>query len=68
MMNKFVKFVLGMLIGMGFVLVLGAAGSDCDGDCMENAMPLGTLILYSLGGITMIAVGAFGLINMNDEV
>jgi hypothetical protein len=68
MLNMIVKFVLGAMCAVGFLLVLGAAGSDCDGKCMENAMPLGTLILYSLGGITMIAVGAFGLIKMNEEV
>ena len=68
MFNMIVKFVLGTMIAAGFILVLGVAGSDCDGKCMENAMPIGAMILYSLVGITMVAVGAFGLIKMNDEV
>ena len=60
MMNKVFKVMYGLFIAVGFVLVLGAAGSDCDGKCMENAMPLGQVIIFSLGGVFMIALGAFG--------
>lgn len=66
MMNKILKVIYGLFIAVGFVLILGAAGSDCDGKCMENAMPLGQLIIFSLGGIFMVALGGLGLYRLPE--
>ena len=54
------KNTIAVIIGFaGFLLLMGAAGSDCDGKCMENALPLGEVILYSLIGLAMMVVGCF---------
>ena len=42
---------------VGFLIVLGAAGSDCDGACMENALSLSEIMLYSLLGMSLIVWG-----------
>lgn len=54
------NYIFGMMIAVGFILVLGVAGSDCDGKCMENAMPIGEMLMYSAIGLVMIAAGAIG--------
>jgi len=52
--------VIGTIIGVsGFLLLMGVAGSDCDGACMENAMSIGDTILYGLLGLTMMVTGLF---------
>jgi hypothetical protein len=66
MMKMILKTIYGVFIAVGFVLVLGAAGSDCDGKCMENAMPLDQLMIFSFGGLFMIGLGALGLIRINQ--
>jgi hypothetical protein len=66
MMIAVVKFVFGVMIAVGFLLILGAAGSDCDGKCMENAMPLADVLLYSAGGLFLMAMGALGLYQLNE--
>ena len=60
MMNKVLMFFYGVAVAMGILLVLGAAGSDCDGKCMENAMPLVDVIKFSVAGLALIALGALG--------
>jgi hypothetical protein len=60
------KFVFGLLVACGFIVVLGTAGADCDGKCMENALTIGEIMQYTFYGIVMIAVGAFGLIKMSE--
>jgi len=55
-MKNAIAFIIGFT---GFLLLMGAAGSDCDGKCMENALPLGEVILYSLIGLAMMVVGCF---------
>ena len=41
-----------------FFLVLGVAGADCDGKCMENSMALSDMLLYTAIGMLMIICGA----------
>jgi hypothetical protein len=60
------KIIFGLMIGAGIILVLGAAGSDCDGACMENALPMKDLLLYSFLGLLLMGVGAFGLNKTGD--
>ncbi len=55
------KYVFGMMIAVGFFLVLGVAGSDCDGKCMENAMPLTDVLMYSTLGLVLMFAGAVGI-------
>ena len=55
------KYVFGLMIAVGFFLVLGVAGSDCDGKCMENTMPLTDALLYSTLGIVLMLAGAVGI-------
>jgi len=58
------KYVFGMMIAVGFILVLGVAGSDCDGKCMENAMPMTDVLMYSALGLVMMIAGAVGIRNI----
>ena len=60
-MITLLKTIFGLMIFSGFILVLGAAGSDCDGACMENALPMADLLLYSFVGLVMMAAGALGI-------
>jgi uncharacterized membrane protein YidH (DUF202 family) len=55
-MKNTIAFVIGFA---GFLLMVGVAGSDCDGKCMENALPLGETIIYALIGLGMMVAGAF---------
>jgi hypothetical protein len=59
------KYVFGTMIAVGFVMVLGAAGNDCDGKCMENAAPIGELLKMVGYGIALAAAGTFGLLKTN---
>lgn len=53
--------ILSSIIGVvGFLLVLGVAGADCDGKCMENSMPIGDIIMYSLLGFALMIGGLLG--------
>jgi hypothetical protein len=53
------KNVIGSaLIFVGFFLVIGAAGSDCDGDCMENALSLSELLVFTSVGLCGIIAGS----------
>ena len=42
------KIVGGTLMGLAFLVIIGTAGSDCDGDCMERALSI-SQILINLG-------------------
>lgn len=53
------KNIIGsVLIFVGFFLVLGAAGSDCDGKCMENAMSLSEFFMFTSVGLCGIIAGS----------
>ncbi len=61
-MSKKVKdILLGFIGGFGFLLILGVAGSDCGGSCMEDAMPLDKMMIYGTIGIIMIAFSVYFL-------
>ena len=59
------KYVFGTLIAVGFLMVLGAAGNDCDGKCMENAAPIGELLKMVAAGMVLAAVGVVGMLKTN---
>ena len=58
MVQKIMKFVFGTLAFVGFLIILGTAGADCDGKCMENAMTIGQTLAYFSMGIGATALGA----------
>jgi hypothetical protein len=51
------KYLGGTIAALGFILVLGVAGADCDGKCMENSLPLTDILLYTAIGLTMMIGG-----------
>ena len=51
------KYVGATVAVLGFLLVLGVAGADCDGKCMENSMTLSDILLYTAIGFTMMISG-----------
>ena len=52
-MKGSIRIILGLLI------ILGVAGADCDGKCMENAMSMTEILLYSAGGFAFMLSGIF---------
>lgn len=46
-----------VFVFVGIFLVLGTAGADCDGKCMENAMLLEDILLYTAIGMLMMICG-----------
>tara|TARA_B110000285_G_scaffold183323_1_gene207455 strand:+ start:332 stop:529 length:198 start_codon:yes stop_codon:yes gene_type:complete len=40
------KIMGGLMMVVSFFVVLGAAGSDCDGDCVQNAMSIKEILFY----------------------
>ena len=59
------KYVFGTMVAVGFLMVLGAAGNDCNGKCMENAAPIDELLKMVGYGIAVAAAGTFGLLKTN---
>ena len=53
-----IKTIAVTVAVLGFFLVLGVAGADCDGKCMENSMSLTDIMLYTAIGFTMMISGA----------
>ena len=47
-MYAVLKVVGALLTVTGFFIIVGTAGSDCDGKCMENAMGLLDTFYYML--------------------
>lgn len=44
------KITGGILMAIAFFLIVGTAGADCDGDCMERALSIkDTLINIGIG-------------------
>jgi len=58
-MHLYLSKMIGyLLVFVGIFLVLGTAGADCDGKCMENAMTIGETLAYFSMGIGATALGA----------
>lgn len=61
------KIVLGLISFAGFILVLGVAGADCDGKCMENSMPFSEILFWSVIGLSAMAAGVFGILKLEEQ-
>jgi len=53
---KYVGYVIGFL---GFFVMLGTAGADCDGKCMENSLTMMEIIEYTMLGMSMMVMGIY---------
>ena len=53
---KYVGYVIGFL---GFFIMLGTAGADCDGNCMENSLTMMEIIEYTILGMSMMVMGIY---------
>ena len=53
---KIIGYVLGFI---GFFILLGTAGADCDGKCMEQANDLATMVVLAGTGIVFMLSGVF---------
>jgi hypothetical protein len=65
-MKNIKNLIGGVILFVGFILILGAAGSDCDGKCMENAMSIGDILIYSFIGLGMMISG-YLLLDISGE-
>ena len=57
----FKNIIVGCIGAFGLILILGVAGSDCGGSCMEDAMSLDKMMIYGTIGIIMIAFSVYFL-------
>ena len=53
---KIIGYVLGFV---GFFILLGTAGADCDGKCMENALTITQIVEGVFMGIGLMMLGTF---------
>ena len=44
---------------LGFFIMLGTAGADCDGKCMENSLTMMEIIEYTILGMSMMVMGIY---------
>ena len=52
--------VIGYIVGfMGFFILLGTAGADCDGKCMENSLTIVEMMQGVFMGIGLMMVGTY---------
>jgi len=58
-MNNILKYLGYTLIFGGFITILGVAGNDCDGKCMENSMTLIEMLKYSVLGMSSMSLGIY---------
>jgi hypothetical protein len=65
-MSMAFKILGAIQLFVGIVLIMGSVGSDCDGDCMENALPIMDMILYSALGLTLAFTGGC-MMNYGDK-
>jgi len=65
-MKTVLKFAFGLVTFAGVMLILGTAGADCDGKCLENSLPIGQILLQFGIGLAGVAAGALGLTALAD--
>ena len=53
---KIIGYVLGFV---GFFILLGTAGADCDGKCMENSLTIVQIMEGVFMGIGLMMVGTY---------
>ena len=58
-MYAVLKVVGALLTVTGFFIIVGTAGSDCDGKCMENAKGLLDTVYYMLMGLATAGIGIY---------
>ena len=58
-MMKVIGYVVGMI---GFFILLGTAGADCDGKCMENSLTVVQIMEGVFMGIGLMMLGTFFVI------
>ena len=52
--------VIGYIVGfIGFFILLGTAGADCDGKCMENSLTVVQIMEGVFVGIGLMMVGTY---------
>jgi hypothetical protein len=56
---KIIGYVLGFV---GFFILLGTAGADCDGKCMENSLTVVQIMEGVFMGIGLMMLGTFFVI------
>ena len=55
-MMKVIGYIFGFI---GFFILLGTAGADCDGKCMENSLTIVEMMQGVFMGIGLMMVGTY---------
>ena len=66
MMIKLFKIWFVITAVAGFMLILGTAGADCDGKCMENSLTILQIIEYCLMGFALMVTGIVGYMKLEE--
>ena len=53
---KYVGYILGFI---GFLILIGTAGADCDGKCLENSLTMMEIIRYTSLGMIIMVTGIY---------
>jgi len=61
-----IKVLCSILIAIGIFIVIGTAGADCDGKCMERSLSLTEIAQWLFMGLTLIGLGALGLYRASE--
>jgi len=62
------KYLGGTIIALSIFFILGVAGADCDGKCMENSLSISDILLYTFYGICGIIIGSVMLMKGDENV
>jgi hypothetical protein len=65
-MKSVLKVLFGAVTLAGVIVIIGTAGADCDGKCMENALPISQMLVQFVIGAVGIAAGALGLAALSE--
>jgi len=57
-----IKLISYVLVIVGLFMVIGAAGSDCDGACIDNAFSFSELLKYVSIGTMVTITGIIGVV------
>ncbi len=54
-----IKVLSWTLAILGFLVIMGVAGNDCDGKCMENSLTLVDMLVYTVCGMSLMGLGIY---------
>ena len=60
------KYTGGIIMALSFFVVLGTAGADCDGECMENSLTVSE-ILFNIAYASIAGFVGYKMYRYGDD-